>query len=107
MFRFLTSDFRRNLIKILCLSVGMAIGMLLAAKVYFEQTFDMFLTDSDRVYVVKESVETNGEYREYAHTAGAIAPGLKRYVPQVEAATRAVQLTGGGTVKTPDRKSVV
>lgn len=88
MFRFFTSDLRRNIIKIVCLTLGLAIGFLLVAKVYFEETYDTFFPDSERIYRLNESVEMNGEYREYPHTAGAIAPALKRYSPLVEAATR-------------------
>ncbi len=86
--RFFTSDLRRNIIKIVCLTLGLAIGFLLVAKVYFEETYDTFFPDSNRIYRLNESVEMNGEYREYPHTAGAIAPALKRYSPLVEAATR-------------------
>lgn len=36
-------------------------------------------------------------------TAGSIAPGLKRYVPQVEMATRITEMWDGSlTVRTPD-----
>ena len=98
MLRFFLADYRRNLIKILCLSVGMAIGMLLVAKVYFEQTFDRFLPHSDRIYMVTESSVIQGEYHEYNFTPGAIAPGLKRYVPEVVAATRLTPCLGEVTV---------
>lgn len=86
--KFFTFDLRRNLTKILCLTLGMAMGFLLVAKVYFEQTFDSFFPDSDRIYMVTESSEFNGEYSEYDQTPGATAPGLKRYLPQVEESTR-------------------
>jgi len=86
--KFFTSDIRRNITKIVCLTVGLAIGFLLVAKVYFEQTYDSFFPDSDKIYRLTESVVQNGEYKEYHNTPGAIAPGVKRYSPQVEAATR-------------------
>lgn len=63
-------------------------GFVLVAKIYFENTYDTFFADADRIYRVTENVTVDGEYRDYKQTAGAIAPGLKRYVPQVEAATR-------------------
>lgn len=102
MFKFFTSDLRRNLTKILCLTAGMAIGFLLVAKIYFEQTYDAFFPDSDRLYYVTESVEIMGEYKEYPQTPGAIAPGLHRYAPIVEAATRYTGLTDNIRVKTDD-----
>lgn len=96
--KFFTSDLRRNLTKILCLTLGMAMGFLLVAKVYFEQTFDSFFPDSDRIYMVTENYEYNGEYSEYDQTPGATAPGLKRYLPQVEEATRRTVFSDGGTI---------
>lgn len=92
MMRFFTSDLRRNIIKIVCLTLGLAIGFLLVAKVYFEGTYDTFFPDSDRLYILTESVEMNGEFREYQQTPGAIAPGIKRYAPPVEHATRYTNL---------------
>lgn len=86
--RFFTSDIRRNLIKILCLTVGLAIGFLLIAKVYFESTYDTWFEESSRTYRITEIAEQNGELKEYYSTPGAIAPGFKRYCPQVEASTR-------------------
>lgn len=99
MLKFFTSDLRRNLTKILCLTVGLAVGLLLIAKVYFEQSYDTFLKDSDRLYKITENFTQNGEYQEYNQIAGAVAPGLKRYVPQIEAATRVTMLTGDGVVE--------
>lgn len=75
MFRFFISDLRRNIIKVVCLTIGMSIGFLLVAKVYVEETFDSFFPDSDRLFILTESVEMNGEFREYNQIAGAIAPG--------------------------------
>ena len=46
MMKFFTSDLRRNLTKILCLTVGLAIGFLLVAKVWFEQTYDAFFPNA-------------------------------------------------------------
>ncbi|MDE5570848.1 MAG: hypothetical protein K2I86_02140, partial [Prevotella sp.] len=66
---------KKTTIKILCLGFGLAMGLLLVARVYFEQTYDGFFPQADRIYKVNESVVINGEYSEYGHTAGAIGPG--------------------------------
>ena len=87
MLKFLTNDFRRNLIKILCLTLGLSVGFLLIAKVYFEQTYDSFFPDIERLYRVTESVEENGEYREYPQTPGATAVGLGRRIAQITTAS--------------------
>ncbi|MBD5357029.1 MAG: FtsX-like permease family protein [Bacteroides sp.] len=102
MFRFFMADFRRNLTKILCLSLGMAIGFLLVAKIYFQNTYDSFLPDSDRLYRICESFIQNEQYNEFNQTSGAIAPGMKRYIPQVEAATRITYIAGETLLKTED-----
>ena len=49
MLRFFTSDLRRNITKIICLTIGLAIGFLLVAKIYFEDTYDTFFPDADRI----------------------------------------------------------
>lgn len=100
--RFFTSDLRRNLIKIFCLTLGMAIGFLLIAKGFLEETYDTFLPDNDRICVLYESVTMNGDFREHPVTAGAIAPGVKRYAPQIEIATRMAPITGDISIRTED-----
>lgn len=95
---------KKTIIKIICLGLGLAMGLLLIAKVYFEQTYDCFYPDADRIYKVKESFVMNGEYDEYQNTAGAIGPGVKEYTPQVEAATRYTYLEGETTVETDDKR---
>lgn len=103
--RFFTSDIRRNITKIVCLTVGLAMGFILIAKVYFEQTYDTFFPDSDRIYRITESFVQNGEYKEYLFTPGAFAPGLRQYAPQVEAATRYTGMLHENDVMTDDGRS--
>ncbi len=102
MFRFLITDLRRNITKTLCLTLGMATGLLLVAKIYFEKSYDTSYPAADRIHLVTESVTIDGEYREYNNTPGAIAPGLKRYSPLVESATRNRPLLGRSIIKTQD-----
>lgn len=99
MFKLFTSDLRRNITKLLCLSIGMAIGLILIAKIYFDQSYDTFLTDSERIYQIRQSIVQNGEYREYDGIPGGVAPGMKRYVPQVEEATRITELISNCTAE--------
>ncbi len=102
MFKFFTSDLRRNLIKILCLSIGLAVGFLLVAKIYFEQSYDSFFPNIERIYRITESVEQNGEYKEYPQTPGGIAPEMQRNISQIEVATRMTTLTEDAKVKLDD-----
>ena len=96
--KFFTSDLRRNIIKILCLSIGLAVGFLLVAKIYFEQSYDSFFPDIDRIYRITESTVQNGEYKEHQNTPGGSAPELQRHIPQIEKATRFTTLTNGDPV---------
>ncbi len=102
MFKFFTSDLRRNLIKILCLTVGLAVGFLLVAKIYFEQSYDSFFPNLDRLYRLTESVVQNGEFREYKHTPGGSAPELQRNISYIEKATRYTNLTDDAVIKFDD-----
>lgn len=102
MMKFLTSDIRRNITKIFCLTLGLAIGLLLVAKAYIEESYDRFIPGHENVYLITESVITKGEFTEYHQTPGAIAPGMKQYIPQVENATRVTTFAYYLRVRTPD-----
>ena len=86
-----------KLIKVLSLGIGLAICIVLVAKVCFELSYDSFYKDVDRVYLIKENIilQEGDEPDDYARTSGAIAPGFKAEVPGVEAATRYTQLFNG------------
>lgn len=105
MFKFFTSDLRRNIIKILCLALGLSVGFLLVAKIYFEQSYDSFFPDIDRIYRITESVVQNGEYREYQNTPGGTAPEVQRNLSQIEVATRMTFLTDETKVKLDDGRA--
>jgi putative ABC transport system permease protein len=79
-----------KLIKILSLGIGLAIGIVLIAKVCFELSYDSFYKDVDRIYLIKENIimQENDDPRGWLRTSGAIAPGFRAEVPGVEAATR-------------------
>ena len=97
---------QHNWTKIVCLAVGLAAGVVLIGKVGFEQSWDNFFPTSERIYVVYEDVIRNGEYVHYSQTPGAVAPGLKRYCPQVEAATRYTTFAWDMPIVTDDDKRV-
>lgn len=105
MLRFLTSDLRRNITKTVCLTLGLSIGFMLVAKIFVEKTFDMFYPAADRTYFIAESVEKDGEYKEYNQVPGGIAPSLLEYCPQIEAATRHTFLSGSNRITLEDRRT--
>jgi len=97
---------QHNWIKIVCLAVGLATGIVLIGKAGFEQSWDKFFPTSDRIYVVCEDIIRDGEYKHYPQTAGAVAHGIKRYCPQVEAATRYTSFAWDMPIVTDDDKRV-
>ena len=97
---------QHNWIKIVCLAVGLATGIVLIGKAGFEQSWDKFFPTSDRIYVVCEDIILDGEYKHYPQTAGAVAHGIKRYCPQVEAATRYTSFAWDMPIVTDDDKRV-
>ena len=97
---------QHNWIKIVCLAVGLATGIVLIGKAGFELSWDKFFPTSDRIYVVCEDIIMDGEYKHYPQTAGAVAHGIKRYCPQVEAATRYTSFAWDMPIVTDDDKRV-
>ena len=97
---------QHNWTKIVCLAIGLAAGIVLIGKVGFEQSYDDFFPESNRIHVVYEDYIYNGEYCHRPLTAGAVAPGMKRYCPQVEAATRYTDLINDMPIVTEDDRRV-
>lgn len=95
---------RHNVMKIITLSVGLTVGLVLIAKVYFEQSYDTFYPDADRTYRLMESFKTYDGAGGHDGVPGAVAPGMKAEVPGVEAATRLTYLSGDGTTFTTSDK---
>ena len=73
--------FSDNLIKILSLGIGLAIGIVLIAKVCFELSYDSFYKDVDRIYQIKvENLIGDGKSDDH-RVAGAVTPGFQAEVP--------------------------
>lgn len=82
-------NIKETIIKALSLGTGLAIGIILIAKVCFELSYDGFYKDIDRIYWIYSNVEQSGQDKlDYNQCSGAIAPGIRQYVPGVESATR-------------------
>ena len=80
---------KRDIVKILSLALGLAVGVVLIAKVCFELQYDSFYEDRERVYKIMTGVVRHDEDPLNAdQISGAVAPGFKEFVPGVEAATR-------------------
>lgn len=80
---------KETIVKALSLGTGLAIGMILIAKVCFEMSYDGFYKDIDRIYWIYSNYEQPGQKEvEYGQCSGAIANGIRQYAPGVESATR-------------------
>lgn len=79
---------KETIIKALSLGTGLAIGLILVAKVCYEMSHDTCYTDYEQIYKIRTLYTQQGEEHEYGQISGAVAPGFKQYVPGVESATR-------------------
>ena len=83
------------LIKVLSLGVGLAVGIVLIAKVFFELSYDSFYKDIDRVYTINTWYSQNGDEHDYGQVSGAVAVGFMEEVPGVEVGTRTTSVFNG------------
>lgn len=103
-FRTLFKKGRHNDIKILSLGVGLAMGLVLIAKVCFELSYDNFYPESDRIFAIQENFSIGDKSNDgFPCVSGGVAPGMKVEIPGVVAATRC-ERTGEMVMKTPDNK---
>ena len=82
-------------IKVLSLGVGLAVGIVLIAKVFFELSYDSFYKDIDRVYSIRTWYSQNGDEHDYGQVSGAVAVGFMEEVPGVEVGTRTTFVFNG------------
>ena len=79
---------KETIIKALSLGTGVAIGLILIAKVCYEMSYDTCYADYEQIYQIRTVYTQHGEDRDFPQISGAIAPGFKEHVPGVEVATR-------------------
>lgn len=97
--RILRSLFKKgeyNVIKIISLSLGLTVGLVLVAKVYFIRSYDRFYPDADRIYRVStlyESSYSQEEVTNFPQISGGTILNIKAETPEVETATRYTYLT--------------
>jgi putative ABC transport system permease protein len=77
-----------NLIKIISLSLGLLIGLLLFSRVAYEASFDNFYKEVDNLYLVTEKYIIGGEDTGASHIVlSAMAPAFHDEFPEVAYAT--------------------
>ncbi|WP_280746827.1 FtsX-like permease family protein [Parabacteroides sp. PF5-9] len=93
--------------KIFTLGIGLSMGLVLIAKVYFEQSYDDFYPEKESIYQIQVNYVTlEGEKDPLKRISGGVAVGMKEMIPEVEAATRFTALNGDGVFFTKDRKKI-
>lgn len=88
------------------LSLGLALSIVLIARICFDLSFDGFYTDAGRIYAIHCGYSDQGEQHEYSGTSGGVAPGFRQYVPGVEEATRFTTLFDSYKYFTDDKITV-
>lgn len=95
---------RSNGIKILSLGVGLAMGLVLISKVCFERSYDDFYPGYEQIYQVQSILNKDGKKDSWGQVSGAVAPGMKAEIPEVQVATRYTRIGGSKEVIfTPDK----
>lgn len=103
LFRSFFKKGRNNMIKILSLGIGLAVGLVLIARVYFDQSFDTFFPDGEHIYRVQLQYKMGDDEGDSPRTSGGLVPGFKSNIPEIEAATRYTTLFGNDIFYTEDK----
>ena len=65
--RYLKNAWGNNLIKVFTLTLGLAIGLILFARISFDLSYDKFLPDAENIYQV-QMIYTTGVGTETSHS---------------------------------------
>lgn len=79
---------RDIIIKILSLALGLTIGIILIGKIFYELSYDTTYPDSDRIYKIVMDFDMEGKTSSFPQVSGAVAPGFKEEIPEVESSAR-------------------
>lgn len=102
--RSLFKEGRHNVMKIVSLAIGLAVGLVLIAKVYLEQSYDDFFPDGERIYRMSERIVRDNDLKEHPGVSGGVAIGLKAEIPRIELATRYTWVLGAGALTMDETK---
>ncbi len=98
---------KKDIVKVLSLALGLAIGVVLIAKVCFELQYDSYYADRERVYkIMTGAVRHNEDPFNADQVSGAVAPGFREFVPGVEAATRVTPVFENNTYYTEEKNKL-
>ena len=86
---------QHNILKVISLGIGLAVGLVLIAKVCFEQSYDNFYPDADRIYRIYSLFTEDGKLEEFQNTSGGVPILLRDLSPDIETASRATFFSDG------------
>ena len=93
-----------GIFKVLSLAVGLAVGLVLIAKISFESSYDKFYPEYKDTYcIMQEYTKANEGSDTYGQTPGAVAYYMGQEIPQVKYATRVTGI-GIGTCNVFDQE---
>ena len=96
--------FNIGIFKVLSMAIGLAVGLVLIAKITFENSYDKFYPDYRNIYCIQqEFTKANESSSTYSQTPGAVAYYMGQEIPQIKYATRAT-FVGYGTCNVFDRE---
>ena len=85
--RYLFRGRRHNFIKVVSLTLGFSVGLVLFARVAFQMSYDTSYKDVDRLYVIKSNVTQNGNSYDYNHINAPVPAAFLQDLPEIENAT--------------------
>lgn len=86
--RYLLRGKGNNAIKIISLTLGLVVALVLFSKVAFEVSYDKYFTDADRIYRIQRNLMMGGEEAYDGPVINAPVPGgMKESLAEVENAT--------------------
>ncbi len=97
--------------KLLTLSLGFSVSLLLLSIVFFQRSYERDYPDYERICLVKEqatyemSKPSKTKMMDFGQTSGAVAPGIEAEIPEVEEAVRITHY-GDLMFMTEDRKLI-
>ena len=83
-----------GIFKVLSLAVGLAVGLVLIAKISFESSYDKFYPDWQDIYCITSEYTKASEEgtSQYSQTPGAVAYYFGQEIPQIMYGTRATPI---------------
>ena len=89
---YLKNAWGNNLVKVLTLTLGLSIGLVLFARIAFDLSYEQFLPEAEHIYQVQTVYTTgigsdNEHVMDYGNTYQPVAPTMPLEIPGVEAGT--------------------